>query len=142
MKRKCQVITLILISIFTSCSNVPDVSIIISPDAGRQEKLAAKEIRKYFYQRTGEILTIATESKSANKITLSTDALLAEDEFLLQTNEGDLTISGGSPQSVLYGAYELAEQLGVRFYLHGDVVPDKKVAFSIPELNIKKKPLK
>ena len=31
---------------------------------------------------------------------------------------------GGDPIGTLYGAYRLAERLGVRFYLHGDVVPD------------------
>ena len=33
----------------------------------------------------------------------------------------------------LYGAYRLAEHLGVRFYLHGDVVPDEQIAAGIAD---------
>ena len=33
-------------------------------------------------------------------------------------------IIGGDDIGTLYGAYRYAEHLGVRFYLHGDVVPD------------------
>jgi hypothetical protein len=33
-------------------------------------------------------------------------------------------IVGGGDIGLLYGAYRFAEKLGVRFYLHGDVVPD------------------
>ena len=46
-----------------------------------------------------------------------------------------MTIGGGSDLAVLYGAYAFAEKLGVRFYLHGDVVPDDPVPFVIPDLN-------
>ena len=42
--------------------------------------------------------------------------------------EGDgVVVSGGSDVGVLYGAYRYAELLGVRFYLHGDVVPDERL---------------
>jgi hypothetical protein len=33
-------------------------------------------------------------------------------------------VAGGDPTGTLYGAYRLAEQMGVRFYMHGDVIPD------------------
>ena len=32
--------------------------------------------------------------------------------------------AGGDKNGLLYGAYAFAEQMGVLFYLHGDVVPD------------------
>ena len=41
-------------------------------------------------------------------------------------------IIGGSPQGALYGAYAFAEKLGIRFYLHGDVVPDQNIKPVIP----------
>jgi hypothetical protein len=78
-------------------------------------------------------------------ITLDIDILLEEQEFRLKTYHAlkskVLRISGGSPQALLYGAYEFAEQLGVRFYLHGDVIPDEKIPFRLPDLDIQKKPL-
>ena len=42
---------------------------------------------------------------------------------------------------MLYGAYAFAEKLGVRFYLHGDVVPDGKITFAIPQLDETHKPI-
>jgi hypothetical protein len=40
----------------------------------------------------------------------------------------------------LYGAYRFAEKLGVRFYLHGDVLPDRRLA-TIPDMDETGKPL-
>jgi hypothetical protein len=42
---------------------------------------------------------------------------------------------------VLYGSYRLAEHLGVRFYLHGDVIPDRKIGSTLPDLSESGKPL-
>ena len=33
------------------------------------------------------------------------------------------------------GAYRLAEHLGVRFYVHGDVVPDGRIPLTMPQLD-------
>jgi len=52
-----------------------------------------------------------------------------------------LKITGGSDIAALYGAYDFAEHLGVRFYLHGDVIPDKKIPFVLPNLNVTRNPL-
>jgi len=48
---------------------------------------------------------------------------------------------GGDAVGTLYGAYRVAEHLGVRFYLHGDVVPDEQVAFAMPQLDERGEPL-
>jgi len=66
---------------------------------------------------------------------------LGPQEYRLKTEGESLTISGGSDVAVLYGAYAFAEKLGVRFYLHGDVVPDEKIKFSLPVLDEIRKPL-
>jgi len=63
------------------------------------------------------------------------------DTAWLREQQKVLTVSGGSGTAVLYGAYAFAEKLGVRFYLHGDVVPDAKAAFALPELNETNQPL-
>ena len=41
----------------------------------------------------------------------------------------------------LYGAYRLAEHLGARFYLHGDVVPDRTSPWKTPALDESGQPL-
>ena len=66
---------------------------------------------------------------------LKIDPTLERQQFKLKTTGGTLAISGGSDLAVLYGAYAFAEKLGVRFYLHGDVVPDGQVPFAIPDLD-------
>jgi hypothetical protein len=110
------------------------------------EKLAAKEIRRYVYLRCGELLPIAAEAgQDADAIVLKTDPALAAQEYQLKTTDSSgrrrLTIGGGSPTAVLYGAYHFVEKLGVRFYLHGDVVPDERISLSLPVLDERHEPL-
>jgi len=42
---------------------------------------------------------------------------------------------------VHYGAYALFEKLGVRFYLHGDVIPDDRIPYAVPQLDETRQPL-
>ena len=134
--------------------------IFIPKDASAKESLAASEIRRYVYLRTGELPEIA--AVSATEIPTSGSMIIVDrmgdklagsavptdlqkEEFFLKTvQEGllnKLIVSGGSDQAILYAAYEFAEQLGIRFYLHGDVIPDGKIQFILPKLMIRQKPL-
>jgi len=115
-------------------------SIVCPDNASPQIKLAAKEIRRYVYLRTGELLSISS-TPSTKSISLTQDPRLATEEYRLKTDSGSLNISGGSDIAVLYGAYAFAEKLGIRFYLHGDVIPDDKIPFAIPQLDETHKPL-
>lgn len=157
MKRIANQIMLLLCIVILSMSCKPKVpQIIIPKDATTKESLAASEIRRYIYLRTGllaEISAISTGGiPSSGKVILLErngqdqvpNDLQPEEYFLKSSKEGSLdklVVSGGSDQAVLYAAYEFAEQLGVRFYLHGDVIPDGKIMFEIPDLNIRQKPL-
>ena len=132
MKPLAVVLTLISASI--ACSQ----TIICPADAPANAKLAAKEIRRYVYLRTGKLLPIGPRGQG---IALKIDPMLAAQQYRLKTDRGSLTISGGSDVAVLYGAYALAEKLGVRFYLDGDVIPDTKIPFAIPSLDEMRLPL-
>jgi hypothetical protein len=141
-------LTVFLMTAFSCSREQKNAGIIILPEkAGRTEQFAAKEIRKYVYLRSGEIPDIVKKvnKEKANSVVLKLDNSYSEEEFSLQTkNTGSgklLEITGGTPKALLYGAYEFAEQLGIRFYLDGDVIPDKQIPFRIPELNIHQKPL-
>jgi hypothetical protein len=103
-------------------------------NAHQQIILAAKEIRRYIYLRTDKLLSIGTSFKRP-VIRLQEDKKLAAEQYQLKTENNSLLISGGSPLAVLYGAYAFIEKLGVRFYLHGDVIPDGKIKFVLPVLN-------
>ena len=121
-------------------------AIVCVADGGRLERLAAQEVRRYVYLRTGRLLPIVDDAgQSGEVIRLTVDEQLGGEAYQFSSHKDNgrtvLTISGGSPLAVLYGAYGLAEKLGVRFYLHGDVVPDEQVAFALPTLNEKHRPL-
>ncbi len=99
-------------------------TIVCPSQAPARVKLAAKEIRRYVYLRTGKLLPMA---QIGTGVTLQIEPALAAEEFRLQATGDRLSVCGGSDLGVLYGAYRYAELLGVRFYLHGDVIPDERL---------------
>ena len=112
--------------------------IMVTTDAPAKVQLAAKEVRRYVYLRTGELLPIAG---GAGTIQLRVDGALQPQQFRLKSDGKSLTITGGSDLGVLYGAYAFIEKLGVRFYLHGDVIPDGKIPLVLPVLDETRQPL-
>lgn len=120
-----------------------------------QQRLAAKEIARYLYLRTGTLpeksaldgrIVIAT--KEAKLVTdaavRSAAAGLKAQQYLIKTTTTDAKktwwIVGGDDVGALYGAYRFLEHLGIRFYLHQDVVPETKLA-SLPDVEDVGKPL-
>jgi hypothetical protein len=136
--------------------------IVISPEASVLERLAAKEVRRYLYLRTGRLLPVCSRnnslpSKSAlivigqknqpviktladgtQELTASI-ASLEEQQYVLKKicyrKNQVVLIIGGDSVGTLYGAYRFAEHLGVRFYLHGDTIPDGQIALTMPNLD-------
>jgi hypothetical protein len=145
----------------------PAPAVIYPADASAAEGLAAREARRYVYLRTGRVL--ALESAAAFKAPLAgaivigrrdrplvreavTDPTLASgletlarDQYWIKTLELKgrriVVIVGGDDAGVLYGAYRFAEHLGVRFYPHGDVLPDHRVEVKLPVLDERAAPL-
>lgn len=116
-------------------------AIVCPAEASAMVKLAAQEVRRYVYLRSGTLLPLTAMPRAVASIVLQTDAQLPPQHFRLRTDGTVLTIAGGSGVAVLYGAYAFAEKLGVRFNLHGDVVPDEQSPFSLPVLDETRKPL-
>jgi len=98
--------------------------IVCPPNAPANVKLAAREIRRYVYLRTGELLPVVETGKG---IVLKMDPALSPQQYRLKTDGDTLAITGGSDVGVLYGAYRYVELLGVRFQIDGDVVPDERL---------------
>ncbi len=114
-------------------------ALICPADASPLVQFAAKEVRRYVYLRTNAWLPIVAESAAKAQVHFLKEPALAEQAFALKTDMAPdgrrtCTLSGGSDVAVLYAAYRFAEVLGVRFYLHGDTIPDAKLPFCIPEL--------
>ncbi len=161
-----KILSAMIMLLFISCTRPDNYSTIIVPDeATSQELLAAKEVRRYVYQRTGQMLSI---THSGTLISDGTDLIvlarkdrpiiknfnnedlnmavskLSDQEFLLRTFEHHNTritiLCGGDEIGTLYAAYRLVEYLGVRFYLHGDVIPDERIQLNL-DLDEINKPL-
>jgi len=130
------------------------------------ERLASREVRRYVYLRSEKILAIreSFDERSRNSAVVLINAAspesreildrfqlrelissLSSQEFCLKTIQEEdrktVFIIGGDPLGVLYGAYRFAEHLGIRFYLHGDVIPDQRSDLNLPMLDETHRPL-
>ncbi|NQU24318.1 MAG: hypothetical protein HQ567_23800 [Candidatus Nealsonbacteria bacterium] len=137
-----------------TCCAKPQAAVVCPAEPTAQESLAAREIRRYVYLRTGELLPIVQKAEGDAIIVARQDRPIVEpfslgelgpQQYVLKTFlQGDrrvLLVVGGDGPGMLYGAYRLAEHLGVRFFLHGDVIPDKQILLVLPFLEETGKPL-
>jgi hypothetical protein len=167
LRRNKAFLFLFFIVLLISCQDSTKSLVIIRPkEASQLEKLAAKEIRRYLYLRTGQLVAVEPRENLAD---LNKQAILVcQKERYLEADFGDaelkqklgglggeeyllktfpqkgrhiLLVAGGDAAGTLYGAYRLAEKMGVRFYLHGDVVPDRQVNLELPVIEERGQPL-
>jgi hypothetical protein len=134
-----------VLGVATGAGSETAPAVVCRPQVSAQEQLAAKELVRYIYLRTGNLPAVAGQLPgSGDAVVLAIDPALGKESFTLATarREGRRvwTVTGGSPLGVLYGAYRFAEKLGVRFYLHGDVIPDQRLA-ALPTINESGRPL-
>jgi hypothetical protein len=52
-----------------------------------------------------------------------------------------LVIGGGSPAATLWAVYELVQRWGVRYLLHGDILPAKPGHFALPARDVVMEPI-
>lgn len=128
-------------------------TISVSQDASALEMLAANEVKRYVYLRTGQLMPVKKGAIGGDRIVVTCKnrnncGELGQDlkpqHFTLKTDEASgekiWWIVGGDEVGVLYGAYRFAERLGVRFGLDEDIVPDKPLTGVWPEMNETGKP--
>jgi hypothetical protein len=142
-----------------------ELSIVSAKDVTPLETLATREIYRYVYLRTGVLASSVTDkampshdcivvarkdrplvaSIVTEPVLKNSLASLQNQEYLLKTIQAEgrriVLVVGGDDVGTLYAAYRFAEHLGVRFYLHGDVIPDGHVALELPQLDERGKPL-
>ncbi len=156
MNSRCRTIILLagaIIFLWLDAVAGPTSTIYVVPNGTGKIRLAAKEVRRYFYLVTGTLPEIAHWKAGTTPPGIS---------FFLLTSTGNLphlppgvvipdaarhlgaesywvrtfrhagktvhVIAGGGEMGVLYGAFAFAEGLGVRFYLDGDVIPEPAVS--------------
>lgn len=135
--------TWVLVLVLAAQAHGADWKIRVDADAPSRCMLAAREVQRYAYVRTGILPPVETSKApaAAPAVVLRVDAALPAESFSLKTEDGVLTICGGSDVAVLYGAYRFAELLGVRFDLHRDVIPDGRIPPAIPDVDETHAPL-
>jgi hypothetical protein len=139
--------------------------IVVGQNPAELPQRGAQELQHYVEQLSGvqlPILTGAVANASAGAvIVVGTAASSADLSEMIQSGavvtndlkpEGyvvkalnwkgrpTVAIAGADGAGVLYGSYELLEQLGVTFRLTGDIVPEKRADLVVPALDIKKSP--
>lgn len=127
------------------------LAVIVTPNgATLPEVLAAKEVRRYVYLRTGALLPLTTADTLPDAdvvlVAAQTASLVTDLEnvigytnpqsgFLIKSVEQQgrtvLVITGADPDATLHGAYRFAEHLGVGFGLEGDIIPDGHIPLDI-----------
>jgi hypothetical protein len=122
--------------------------IAIRKDASELESFAANEVRRYVYLRTRQVLPVKRGVIAGDRIVVSCKNTkfcgelgndLGPQQFTLKAGTADgkrvWWVVGGDEVGTLYGAYRLAEKLGVRFGLVEDVLPDEPLTGNWPEPN-------
>ena len=143
------------ISLLLSCVSfaASPQTIYLNPEASDLEQYAAKELQRYLYHLSRELLPISQsdkittpgfliatlENKSIRDILSNTPAP-GEQGYILKTLDLDqnkiLLITSPEPIGCLYGVYGLLEDhFNVSFYFSGDVFPTEKTVLQIPTLN-------
>ena len=155
-------LSLVMVSTLAAGADALPVAVVRSDGASFQVRLAGREVRRYLYLRTGglaqiagpednikadSVIVIGVKGAAHLKGYLQDKAFarriesLGPQQYVIKTAGRVVLIAGGDPIGALYGAYRFIEHFGVRFYLHGDVIPDKQIAWKTPEIDLTGKPL-
>ena len=133
------------------------VGVLIGRCATELELYAAEELCKYlrklygFPCRPTEEVPEGTEflflvgSADTNPAGREAFPELGEQGMLLKNvrfgGKPALVVGGGSPRAVLWAVYELAERFGVRYLLHGDLMPERPEPFPPRGLDLVREPV-
>jgi hypothetical protein len=139
---------------------MPELAVVTGPGAPALELYAAQQLCQYIEPLFGNYAHFSTSvSEMANAIFLigtpKTNPLIgealgrrgfpavSEQGMVLRTvkfrNRPTIVIGGGSPRATMWAMYELVERWGVRYLLHGDVLPPMS-SCSIPVLDLVTEP--
>lgn len=117
------------------------INLIITPARpARLVQRASEELARYARLLFGQSPRVATRARKVAGITvtLSVNRTELSDQgyALTPIDRRTFAIEGGSPIAVLWAVYDLVERWGVRYELHGDIVPDKPGAMKLPNKRI------
>lgn len=112
--------------------------IVVLPADSSLARLAAGELARYLHGLTEQLFPVRNKlPKKGDCIVLDTDTRVAPEGYRLEIKARgpfrSLVIAGADMPGVLYGAYALLEQLGIRFTTEGDLMPaDNRADLTLP----------
>jgi len=137
-----------------AASRPASIEVVMSPDATELERFAAAELHRYLERLFGAVVKQSPSPAGAadGVFLLGTPGRvpglpegsaslprLSDQGFLLRktacADKPATLVVGGSPAAVMWGVYELVERYGVVYLLGGDVYPEKRRAFQMPEID-------
>lgn len=135
-------------------AHAESVELVVSADAAELEQFAAAELQRYLarlFNVAARVVSSPGEAADAvfflGTLNRSTGGVpgaevlptITDQGFLLRRtawkDKPAMAIVGGRPGATMWGVYELVEQYGVRYLLSGDVYPDTKRAFFLPQID-------
>ncbi|MFA6110636.1 MAG: DUF4838 domain-containing protein, partial [Candidatus Latescibacterota bacterium] len=111
---------------------LPTATIVVQTDATELERLAATELQSHLQAISGVLLPVVDRTDSATGVQIlignAVPATLAvapreadPAAFRLVVTPDRVALAGASPEGTLFAAYELLEQLGVRWFMPGEL---------------------
>ena len=126
-----------------------------STAADELQRFAAGELQRYlerlFQVRAQTCVGSATEATHRFMLGLASDAhirkaagcmpaLSPQSHLVRRISSDTMVLAGGSSAAVAWAVYELVENYGVRYLLHGDVLPERTGAFHLPAADADRRP--
>ena len=110
--------------------------IVIGPKPPRLVRKAAEELAAYtqrLYQHRPRVVQRAGNGRGLTVVLRAGAKGLSDQGYALRPVDGtSFVVEGGSPVAVLWGVYDLVERWGVRYELHGDILPDRPGTLRLP----------
>src|SRR4051812_15528852 len=140
---------------------LPNLAVVLGPRASELERYAADQLCEYLGKLYGikvrpttslprsadlGLLLGSPGTNPAVAAALGTAGWpkLSDQGLILKRARLDgkpvLVIGGGSPRATMWAVFELVEQWGVRYLLHGDVLPEKPGPFRLPDKDLTLEP--
>ncbi|MBR7104455.1 MAG: DUF4838 domain-containing protein [Lentisphaeria bacterium] len=129
--------------------------IVVNPAAGKLEKMALDDLKKYLEQAAKVRFQVVLENKAAKSglhtIYLGStkfaekngfpQSALKKEEWVIKTVGNDLIITGAPPAGTFYGVWALLNKLGIyALTAEQDAVPYLR-RITLPKMNIRQKPV-
>ena len=132
------------------------IIICVDPEANALERFAANELQSYLAKLFGVRARIANASveKADTRFIVGLAGRdhvkraggglprLSGQMHVLRRVQGDtMVLAGGSSAAVCWAVYELIERYGVRYLVHGDILPQNAGPFHLPDVDAVLEPL-